>query len=268
MNSKPRNFPAANIYFLSFLIAALMTLLSLLGLFFQPIFYPTQELRRAFVSNDAVNLLIGLPALLISLSLVRREKRMGALLLPGALLYVTYNYIAYSFATWLSLPTLFYLALAGLSVFGVVQSLVRMDKQSIQQQLRGAVPKRFAGGVLIVFGLLFFFRGVGQIYTALSNSASLVTPEMSVVYADLLITPLWILGGLALWRRGAWGYIAGASLLFQASLLFVGLLVFFILQPVLLGGAFPAVDFGVIAFMGLFFFMPFGLFVKGILRLV
>jgi hypothetical protein len=197
MNSNSHNFPATNIYFLTLLVAVLMVLLSLAGLLFQPAFYPTQELQRAFVSNDVVNLLIGLPTLLFSLSLARRGKLLGALLLPGALLYVTYNYIAYSFATWLSAPTLFYLALVGLSVFGVVQSLTNMDKQSIQRQLRGAVPERFAGGVLTVFGALFFFRGAGQIYTAFANSESLLTPAMSVVYADLLITPLWILGGLA-----------------------------------------------------------------------
>ncbi|NUM44076.1 MAG: hypothetical protein HUU38_05165 [Anaerolineales bacterium] len=249
------------------IVAVLLCILSLAGLLFQSAFYPMQDLQRTFVSNDVVNLLIGLPALLIPLALVRRENMMGVLLLPGALLYVTYNYLAYSFASWLSLPTFFYLALVGLSVFGFVQCLANLDIHNIQQQLHGAVPARFAGGVLTVFGLLFFFRGVGQVYSTMINSASLITPEMSVVYADMLITPLWILGGLALWRRGAWGTAMGTGLLFQASLLFVGLLVFFALQPVLLGGIFPAVDFGVIAFMGLFFFIPFGQFVKGILRL-
>ncbi|MEW6030631.1 MAG: hypothetical protein ACOYZ8_11700 [Chloroflexota bacterium] len=246
-------------------VAALMTLLSLAGLFFQSTFYPTQDLQRAFVSNDVVNLLIGLPALLLSPSLARRGKLIGVLLLPGALLYVAYNYIAYSIATWTSVQSIFYIALVGLSAWSAFQSFAHIDKHGIQQKLHGRVPSRFAGGVLTVFGLLFFLRGLAQVYAAISNSDSLVTPEMSVVYADLLITPLWILGGLSLWRRQAFGYAAGAGLLFQASMLFIALLVFFILQPFLTGAEFPATDFAVIFGMGLVFFIPFGLFVRGIL---
>jgi hypothetical protein len=262
--------PSTNIYLapvraLPLIVAALMSLLSLAGLNFQSVFYPTQELQRAFVSNDVVNLFIGLPILLISFSLARRGKMIGSLLLPGALLYVTYNYIAYSVAAWPGVPSVFYMALVGLSLFGVYQCVSKMDQQGIQQKLRGAVPERFAGGVLMAFGLLFFFRGIGQAYSAFSNSSSLVTPEMSVVYADLLITPLWILGGLMLWRRQALGYAAGAGLLFQASMLFVGLLVFFILQPFLTGAEFPTADFAVIFAMGLIFFIPLGMFARGVL---
>jgi len=248
------------------LAAVLMALLSLAGLFFQSAFYPTQALQRAFVSNDVVNLLVGLPALLVSLSLARRASWLGVLLLPGALLYVTYNYIAYTIATWANAQSFFYIVLAVLSVWSAVQSFVNIDAHGIQSKLHGMVPARFAGGVLMAFGLVFFFRGIAQVYTALSNSAALATPELSVAYADLLITPLWVLGGLALWRRGARGYAVGTGLLFQASALFAGLLIFFILQPFLTGAEFPAADFAVIFGMGLFFFIPFGLFVKGVLR--
>ena len=84
--------------------------------------------------------------------------------------------------------------------------------------------------------------------------------------ADLLVTPVWVVGGILLWQRRAAGYALGAGLLFQASLLFVGLLVFFLLQPVLLGEPFPAVDFMVIFGMGLLCFIPFGWFARGIQR--
>lgn len=247
------------------LVTALMALLSLAGLLIQSAFYPTQALQRAFVSNDMVNLLISLPILLISHSLARRENLLGILLLPGALLYVTYNYIAYSIATWARMQSFFYIALVGLSLWGVIQCFANMEQAGVQGKLQGAVPSRFAGGVLTVFGLLFFLRGIGQVYTAFSTSAPLTTPEMSVVYADLLITPLWILGGVSLWRSRAFGHAIGTGLLFQASMLFIALLVFFILQPFLTGAEFPVVDFAVILGMGLFFFIPFGMFVKRLL---
>jgi O-antigen/teichoic acid export membrane protein len=47
-------------------------------------------------------------------------------------------------------------------------------------------------------------------------------------------------------------------------MLFIGLLVFFILQPFLTDTPFPVTDFVVIAVMGLICFIPFVLFVRGV----
>ncbi len=84
--------------------------------------------------------------------------------------------------------------------------------------------------------------------------------------ADLLVTPVWVIGGILLWRRQAFGYVLGTGLLFQASMLFVGLLGFFVLQPQLAGTPFRAADFAVILVMGLVCFVPFGLFVRAVMR--
>jgi hypothetical protein len=51
-------------YALSLVIA-----ISVVGLLFQATIYPIDELRRAFVSNDVVNVFIGLPILLGSIAL-------------------------------------------------------------------------------------------------------------------------------------------------------------------------------------------------------
>lgn len=140
-----------------------------------------------------------------------------------------------------------------------------MDSAAIQQRLRGAVPERLSGGVLIGFGVLFFLRGVGQVVKALTDQAALAWPEMGVLVADLLTTPTWVAGGVLLWRKQAFGYAAGAGLLFQSSMLFIGLLVFFIFQPFLTAMPFPVQDFTVVFVMGLVCFIPFGLFAHGII---
>lgn len=75
-------------------------------------------------------------------------------------------------------------------------------------------------------------------------------PEPGVLVADLLTTPAWVVGGLLLWRRQAFGYVSGAGLLFQASMLFAGLLVFFILQPFVADVSFPVEDFVVFSSWG------------------
>jgi hypothetical protein len=67
-----------------------------------------------------------------------------------------------------------------------------------------------------------------------------------------------------LWRRQPLGYVTGAGLLFQASMLFIGLLAFFILQPVLTAAPFALTDTIVIALMSLIILIPFGLFLRGV----
>lgn len=237
-----------------------MTAASLAGLLFPASLYPTEALRRTFLANDVVNLFIGLPILLASMWATRNGSALGLLFWPGALFYSLYNYIAYTVAMPLAASFVVYPALAGLSAFGLFRLTTSLDAPAIQRQLAGAVPARLAGGVLAGLGALFFLRAIGQIVSAPAG------PELAVLVADLLTTPLWVAGGILLWRRQALGYAAGLGLLFQGSMLFVALLVFFGLQPFVTGTPFPLTDFIVIAVMGLVCFVPFGLFVRGVLK--
>lgn len=254
----PITRPLSLVSTLSLITTLLMATVSLAGLWAPETIYPSEALRRSFVSNDVVNLFIGLPILLGSMMLARRGKLAGLLFWPGALLYVAYNYIAYAVAlpfTWQFIP---YLALVGLGGFAVYLLMTSLDGTAIQHRLNGKVPRRFAGGVLVGFGALFFLRSIAQLI-----QASVARPELAVVVADLFTTPLWFVGGILLWRRQALGYACGAGLLFQASMLFVALLAFFILQPIVAGVPFPVEDFVVIAAMGLVCFVPFGMYVRG-----
>ena len=93
---------------------------------------------------------------------------------------------------------------------------------------------------------------------------SLITNKLlpPTEFADLILSIVWILGGVALWKRKALGYFAGAALLFQATILFVGLLISFVLQPFVANVTFPLVDFIVIFIMGWVCYIPFGLFIR------
>lgn len=247
---------------LSWLITLLLTALSLAGLLFPFAIYPSADLRRAFLANDVVNLLIGLPVLVVSMLSARRGGWMGQLFWLGALLYVIYNAIAYAVALFPSWIVLLHAALLVLSLIALVGVLTSLDLSDTQRRLKGRVPERLAAGVLVSLGTLFFLRSIGQV----TGGAAPLSPEFAVAVADLLVTPVWVLGGILLWRHQAAGYALGAGLLFQASLLFVGLLVFFLLQPLLLGESFPVADFVAIFGMSLVCFIPFGWFVRGMLR--
>ena len=56
-------------------------------------------------------------------------------------------------------------------------------------------------------------------------------------------------------------------LLFQLSMLFIGLIMFLVIQAVLMVTPFALVDVVVIAMMGLIGFVPFVLFARGVSRI-
>jgi hypothetical protein len=262
MNTSPSILirPLSMVFMLSIVVVVLMTALSLAGLLFPLEIYPSDDLRQSFLANDVVNLVIGLPILLGMLWLFRRGNLLGLLGLSGALFYVTYNAIAYAAAMPLTWPFFVHLGLVVLSAVAIFRLLSSLDGTAIQARLQGRVAERFGAVVLMGLGTLFFLRAVGEFFDGAVGMA-----EFGVLVADGLTTPFWILGGLALWRKQPLGYVSGMGLLFQASMLFVGLLVFFILQPLVAGVPFPLVDFVVILVMGLIVFIPFGLFVRGMI---
>lgn len=62
------------IYNSSFIVAILIWIASAIGLQYNILLYPIEELARTFIPNDVVNLLIGLPILLSSVYLAWRRK--------------------------------------------------------------------------------------------------------------------------------------------------------------------------------------------------
>ena len=252
------------IYALSFIIAILMAAASVAGLLCQTSVYPTDELLQSFLPNDVANLLIGLPMLLASMWLTRRGKLIGLLFWPGALFFVLYNYIVYIFAMPLNLAFLAHLVLVMLSVYTLIGLLASIDGKVVQQRLTGEVPERLAGGVLAGLGLLFFLLVIGAIVQALISQTPLTETELALHIADFLITPAWVVCGVLLWQRKAFGYVAGLGLLFQASMLFIGLIIVLLLQPFLTAAPFSLVDVVVIFAMGLICFIPFALFIRGV----
>ena len=250
-------------YAISLVIAILMAMASVAGLMYQNIVYPNDDLVRSFVPNDVVNLIIGLPILLGSMWLVRRGTLSGLLLWPGALLYVFYTYLVYVFNmpfNWAFLSHLTLVTLSGYTMIGLIASI---DGKAVQQRLAGAVPEKAGGIVLASLGSLFFLRVIGILVSALISRTPFTAAELALNITDFMITPTWVIGGVLLWRRKALGYVTGLGLLFQASMLFIGLIFILIILPLMTTAQFALVDVLVVFVMGLVCFIPLALFVRG-----
>jgi hypothetical protein len=246
------------------LIAILTSVVSVSGLLYRDIFYPSEEFIQTFVPNDVVNLCIGLPILLGSMWATRRAKLVGLLFWAGAIFFVVYNSIAYAFSLPFNWGFLFHLGLVVLSIYTLLFLVTSMDGEVIQKSLRGAVYEKVSGSVIAGFGVLFLLRVFVVIGSALIHGEVMTEAELAPNISDFFIGPAFIVVGIALWKQKALGYVGGLGLLFQASMLFVGLIIFLLLQPVLTTASFSLMDVIVVFVMGLICFVPFALFVRGV----
>jgi hypothetical protein len=249
---------------LSLVIAIGMGIASAAGWLFSSSLYPTPDSLQSFVANDLVNLFLGLPILLIAMALTRRGRLIGLLFWPGALLYVIYNYIAYLVGVPPGAASVAYAGLIVLSLCALAALLIRINAAGVQERIEGAVFERLCGGALVVFGVLVGLRAVGVITSALRGGVPILTTELGVLVADLTMSVAWIAVGIQLWRRRPLGYLLGAGLLFQASMLFVGLIAFLLLQPLLANVPLALTDVLVVSVMGLICFVPLVLFARGV----
>lgn len=246
----------------SLVVAFIMVAVSIVGLLQTDHIYPSEELIQFFLPNDFINLLIGLPILLGSMWLSRRGKLVGLLLWPGALLYVLYNYIVYLLGMPVGGITLAYLVLVLLSAYITYDLLKKIDHHFVGRLLTGAVPTKFSAWVLVVFGVFFVFRAVGILADARANQGMLSMSEIGLLIADVVLSLIWIAGGILLLRRKPLGYSSGLGLLFLGSVLFIGLILVLLLQPLMTGATFVVLDVIVVFIMGFVCFVPFGLYLR------
>jgi len=253
---------------LALILAVLMALASSLGLLVPDTVYPDEVLRQAFYPNDVINLVVGLPAMLIALWLAWRRKLAGLLFLPGALLFVLYTYLAYAFNLppgWFYLLLMTVVAMSAYTLIGLATSL---DLEAIARRLTGRVPARTTGVLLVLFGAFVFLRVFFVVASLARDPSSVAASDLVVLPADFLIAPTWALGGALLLLRRPAGYAYGLGLLFQACMLFVGLMGFMLLEPQMSGAAFDLPGLLIVAAMSLVCFLPFGLYLRGAAKTV
>jgi hypothetical protein len=118
-----------------------------------------------------------------------------------------------------------YLLLVTLSAYTTIGLVASINGEAVRRRLTGVVPARTAGGVLVGLTGLFVVINVGNLVTATATQPASTPDLMPVWIADFVtVVPTCLVGGVLLWRRKVLGYVAGAGLLLQYGLLFIGLL--------------------------------------------
>lgn len=248
----------------SLIVALLMAGVSAAGLLNPAAFYPADDLLTAFAPNDAVNVAVGVPLLLIALWLARRGRLIGLLMWPGALFYIPYTYLPYL----LGLPVgpLFvpYAILVALSLGTLIGLIAAIDGEGVRQRVEARVPARLGGGILLGLGALIVLRQSGLAVSALGDPAGVDALERATWIADLLIaSPALLVVGVQLWRRKPLGYAAGAGLFLAYSLLVAAIFPVVWFQTLHGGSPLGVADIVVLLVMAGLCFAPFVFFARG-----
>lgn len=241
----------------------LMAIMSIIGLIWPQSLYPDQAQVDAYFINDLINLIVGLPGVILALVLIKRNKLLGLLFLPGAMLFIFYTYIAYLFGADFSGWSVAWGILAIGSGFLFFRLLLNLNAVVLKNCLKGRVPVLFSGIVLALFGAAFGFLAFDILST---QPLSLPHPDLGLAIADITVSLLWLGCGIVLCLKKPVGYAWGLALLYTGVLLFIGVILIVILQPWLTSQPFVMEDLVVLASMALICFIPFGLFVRGVLK--
>ena len=251
---------------LALVTAVFMAGLSALSLFLPDLVYPDPDLAENFLTNDLVNIILGLPLFIYALITLNRMKLSGLLMLPGFLIFVIYNYIAYVLGrplNWISIPNIGLVILSSYTLVGLLRAI---DHQAVMKKIERHVGNKFPGWILVAFGLAFIGLAVSQIIIGIQEGTIPPLGEQAVSIADIVVSMGWVAGGILLLRQKALGYTTGLGLLVAASFLFIGLILYFFLAPMLVGRLFDWAEVITVLMMGLICFIPTGMFWRGVIK--
>jgi hypothetical protein len=231
-------------YIASLLVALVMTVASVAALVDWGWVYPGIEPKMLplFVGQDALNIIVALPALLGSMWLARRGSLIGLLLWPGALFYILYDYGYYVLGAPFNWFFLAYIGLMTVSAYAAVVVIASTNGEAVRDRLARAVPARLTGGVLMGLAILFTGLWAALTMSALVSGSPADPIVRTVVTMDLTVQlPALFAGGVLLWRRTPLGYVVSAGLLLQAATYLIGLSAISVLQEVLLEAPFDPI---------------------------
>lgn len=161
-------------------------------------------------AQDLVTLILGIPMLIISMIVFRKENLRGKLLLTGTLGYFLYTYMSYTFLWNFNYLFLVYVILMSCSLFAFILSIMEIDISNMKNNFSDKLPTKLIGGFEIFIGTAIGLMWLGKIAQALKTGAA---PDGLEHYTTLVIqgmdlgfvVPFAILSGVLLIKKNNYG---------------------------------------------------------------
>jgi hypothetical protein len=206
---------------LSFPLAALLAVASLGGLLIPSAYEGETRLRAAqAMGNDAGNLVLVLPVLLVAAFLARRGSMRALLVSAGTLAYLVYDFAGYAFDVRFNVMFLLYTGVLGLSAFALGASLLALPGEEIAHRHGSRTPVKTVATVLLLLAVATVLHWLVEAVPALLTgqppqavrASGHVTEPVAVL--DLaFLAPVCFITAILLLRRRQFAFSLGPVLL-------------------------------------------------------
>jgi hypothetical protein len=237
-------------FILSTIIAALMTVATLGGLFIENLYRDNDFIARLWRGNDLVTLVVAVPLLIVSMIFAKQGSTRALLIWFGILTFTLYNYAFYLFAAAFNWFFWIYAALFSLSIFALIFGLTKIDAEVIGHQFSPHTPVKWISGYIAAFSI---FIGTMWVVRSLSIFTTGEIPQdivrtghpTGIVYAlDLsLVVPWMLLSAFWLWQCKPWGFILATMLMIKGFTYPLALVVMSIISTIAGTGYDPLTPF-------------------------
>jgi len=253
------------VYVLSIMIGVLVILVSSVGMIYSTSIYLSNDISGAFLPTDYLNLIIGVPFLLIAMLLVKSKKIIGLISWCGALFYMIYVYIPYVISVPFGPLFLPYLLIVVLSLYTLIGLLTTIDHQVVKEKMSGRVSRKIIAGILAGLGSLIVIRQVAMILTALTTKSQVNMQELSIWIDDFIVAvPSLLISSFLMLKKRPLGYVICGGMLLTYGILSLELVPIMIYQAELANTAIDIAGIVVVIVMTLICLIPYGFIVSGI----
>ena len=211
----------------SLLLAVPLVAATLYGLLAEDAYRTPADIAAQGRGQDLLTL-ASVPVLVWAATRARSGSRRAHLVWLGLMLYYVYSYLMYALATPYNDAFVAYLAVLGLSGFGLLNGLCRVDAYAAWPAF-GWLPRRRLAGYLLVVGVGFAAMELSAIVAAFPGQVPTggFAPGMPnpVYVLDLtLFLPLCVAAAALLWRNHPAGPVLAALVLVKKATLGLAIL--------------------------------------------
>ena len=189
----------------------------------------SSEVAPQGIAQDYITLFAGIPLLIISVVLARRDSLRGSYLLSGTLAYFFVTYLFYTVMGMYNKMFLVYVVLMSCSFYGLILMFLSFDKDNLYKHFKSAVPFKWAGRFLIFNAIAIALLWLNIIVPPLLDGT--IIPVEVEHYTTLIVQgldlgillPAAFISGILCISKNAYGYLLAPIYLIFLSLLMTAL---------------------------------------------
>lgn len=224
--------------------AVLIFVCSGIGVFYQNLYVmETTDWLSQTLGQDLSNLIVVVPALLISSFFAAKGRPEGKIIWLGLMLTNIYTYMIYAFAVHFNFLFHLYCIILGLSLYSVIWFGMSQIRTDFKVWFTEKMPAKFGGIFLAILALLFALLWLsdslpavlnGTVPESLVKSGLLTNPVQALDFSFYL--PLMFLSALMILRKQPIGYLMVPVMITFATMTCVNIMALMLVSMVITGG--------------------------------